>query len=90
MSWLKRKLRNWLNSDELIEMSTANPIRSRDSLRTSGMNFTIYQANGGTIVEMSQYDHKTDRNDHSLHIITNDQDLGQGIAHIVTFEMLKR
>jgi len=89
MNWLKQKLRNWLNSDE-IEMSANKPVRTRDSLRSSGMNFTIYQANGGTIVEMNQYDSKTDRHDHSLHIITNDQDLGQGIAHIVTFEMLKR
>jgi uncharacterized protein YacL (UPF0231 family) len=90
MNWLKQKLRNWLNSDELIKMSANKAVTSRESLRSSGMNFTIYQANGGTIVEINQYDHKTDRNDHNLHIITNDQDLGQGIAHIVTFEMLKR
>jgi len=90
MNWLKRKLRNWLNSDELIEVSAVIAGRNRDSLQSMGMNFTIYQANGGTIVEINQYDHKTDRSDRSLHIITNEQDLGQGIAHIVTFEMLRR
>jgi len=90
MNWLKNKLRNWLNSDELIELSAVKASRSRDSIQSTGMNFTIYQANGGTIVEMNQYDHKNDRNDRSLHIITNEQDLGQGIAHIVTFEMLRR
>jgi len=90
MSWLKNKLRNWLNSDELIEISAVNTRRGRDTIQSTGMNFTIYQANGGTIVEMNQYDHKNDRNDRSLHIITNEQDLGQGIAHIVTFEMLRR
>jgi hypothetical protein len=90
MSWLKNKLRNWLNSDDMIELSAAKPVRSRDSLQSTGMNFTIYQANGGTIVEINQYDHKNDRHDRSLHIITNEQDLGQGIAHIVTFEMLRR
>jgi hypothetical protein len=25
-----------------------------------------------------------------LHIITSDQDLGQSIAHIITFEMLRK
>lgn len=90
MSWLKQKLKNWLNSDDIIGLSSGKSIRSRDGLCTSGMNFTIYQANGGTIVEINQYDSKTDRNDHSLHIITNDQDLGQGIAHIITLELLRK
>jgi hypothetical protein len=90
MNWLKRKLKNWLNSDELIEVSAVKAGRNRANLQSMGMDFTIYQANGGTIVEINQYDHKTDRSDRSLHIITNEQDLGQGIAHIVTFEMLRR
>jgi hypothetical protein len=54
------------------------------------MSFTIHQANGGYILEYSSYDEKTDRNSHNLHIITSDQDLGQGIAHVITLEMLRK
>jgi hypothetical protein len=54
------------------------------------MGFTIYQANGGYVMEYSAYDEKTDRHTNALHIITGDQDLGQGIAHVITIEMLRK
>ena len=55
-----------------------------------GMSFTIHMANGGYVLEYSSYDEKTDRHNHNLHIITSDQDMGQGIAHIITLEMLRK
>jgi hypothetical protein len=54
------------------------------------MSFTIHQANGGYVMEYSAYDEKSDRHNHALHIITSDQDLGQGIAHIITLELLRK
>ena len=54
-----------------------------------GMSFTIYSANGGYVMEYSKYDERTDRHNQTLHIIPSEQDLGQGIAHIITYEMLK-
>jgi hypothetical protein len=54
------------------------------------MSFTIYQASGGHILEYSSYDEKSDRHTNALHIITSEQDLGQGIAHIITIEMLRK
>ena len=53
------------------------------------MSFTIYNANGGYVMEYSKYDERTDRHNQTLHIIPSEQDLGQGIAHIITYEMLK-
>ena len=47
-------------------------------------------ANGGYVLEYSTYNDKTDRHDNTLHIITADTDLGQGIAHIITLEMLRK
>jgi hypothetical protein len=64
--------------------------RGRRLDRSGGMNFTIHQANGGFVMEYSSYDPRTDRSDSVLHIINADQDLGQGIAHIITFEMLRK
>ena len=76
---------------------TVSPKRSRAlasagnrHFDTRGMGFTIYQAVGGNILEYSSYDEKTDRHEHRLHIIPTEQDLGQGIAHIITYEMLRK
>ena len=41
-------------------------------------------------MEYSTYDRNTDRSSSNLHIIPSDQDLGQGIAHIITLEMLRK
>jgi hypothetical protein len=94
MSWLKDKLRNWLLSPD--EDDCMSPKRNRvttvnsRSFESRGMGFTIHQAVGGNIMEYSSYDEKTDRHEHRLHIIPSDQDLGQGIAHIITYEMLRK
>ena len=91
MSWLKTKVKNWLNSIEehhLVQSSRDQAISK--TVSGDGMHFTLYSASGGTVVETSYYDRKADRNIHSLHIINSEEDLGQGIAHIVPYEMLKR
>lgn len=54
-----------------------------------GMNFTVYRASGGHIIEHRVYDRKTDRTNNSLHIITDDKDLGEEIGKIITYENLR-
>lgn len=54
-----------------------------------GMNFKIYKASGGTIVETNQYDRRTDRHNNGLYIITDDKDIGKEIGKIITMESLK-
>lgn len=99
MKWLKRKLRQWVfeteeDSLEAIPVSKA-PRGSRGvvagsrTLDARGMGFTVYHATGGTILEYTHYDEKTDRHHQRLHIIPSDHDMGQGIAHIITLEMLR-
>ena len=60
------------------------------SPRANGMQFTVYPANGGHVLEYSYYDPKTDRHNNSLHLITADQNMGEVIGHAITLEMLKR
>ena len=74
-------------SDESIKLSTISRGRR---LEQNGMNFTIYNAVGGHIMEYSHYDERTDHSTKTLHIITTEADLGQSIAHIITYEMLKK
>ena len=96
MKWLKKKLRKWvddareypdevgigslrLKSDAEAGMCDAEPI----------LNFRVFSAVGGQVVEFRRYDRKTDRNDTTTYIIHKDQDFGEKIAKIANMESLK-
>ena len=53
------------------------------------MNFTVYRANGGMMVEYNRYDDRKDHHYCELHIVHPDENLGEALAKIVTFESLK-
>ena len=96
-NWIRQKLHNFIfpQDNEVVEARTSgrkHNLISRGSQldNRNGMSFTIHQANGGYVLEYSSYDEKTDRHNNNLHIITSDQDMGQGIAHIITLEMLRK
>lgn len=89
MNWLKRRLQRWAMNDSIVEKESTISAGVRRSPRATGMNFTLYRANGGYILEYHQYNHKTDESDHKLHIIRDDQDLGTELAHIISFEALR-
>jgi hypothetical protein len=59
-------------------------------LNQSAMNFRLYPATGGHIVEYSYYNENTDRNTQALHLIPSDADLGDALSKIMTLEALKR
>ena len=52
----------------------------------SSIHFTVTNASGGRIVQVRHYDRKSDRNMHSLHIITPDENLAESLAHILVLE----
>lgn len=54
-----------------------------------GMNFTVYNATGGLVVEVGIYQRQTDSYDRSLYLITDEQQLGEELARIITMEKLK-
>jgi hypothetical protein len=92
MSWIKRKLRNWLLDDSPGECANAL-VRSSDVESVSEsdpiLNFRVFSAVGGRVVEFRTYDRQKDRNFTQTYIITNDQDFGDRIAKIATMESLK-
>ena len=53
------------------------------------MNFTVYRANGGVLVEINRYDERKDQHHCELHIVHPDENLGDALGKIVTFESLK-
>ena len=55
-----------------------------------GMNFTVYHATGGKIIQIRTYDSRTDRTSSELYIVTDKEDLGEELAQIITRESLTR
>lgn len=53
------------------------------------MNFTVYRANGGMMVEFNRYDDRKDQHHCELHIVHPDENLGEALGKIITFESLK-
>jgi hypothetical protein len=53
------------------------------------IQFTVYNANGGRVVETRRYDRQKDRNHQNLYIITSDQEFGKEIDKIITMEALR-
>ena len=53
------------------------------------IQFTIYSASGGRVVETRRYDRMKDRSQTGLYVITSEQDFGKEIEKIITMENLK-
>jgi hypothetical protein len=53
------------------------------------IQFTVYNANGGRVVETRRYDRQKDRSQTGLYIITGEQDFGHEIDKIITMEALR-
>jgi hypothetical protein len=87
---IRERIRNWLMKDD---SDTLEPIYTEDcegpDLDSNSFRLKIYGASGGTIIETTKYDRKSDENRHSLHVVTEDKDLGQELAKIITMEQLR-
>jgi hypothetical protein len=91
MRWLKQRLRNWINSEDVETPSTNKLVSTRDRHELEGepIRFNIFRASGGTVVQTYIYDRQRDRSNTQLHIIRHDQDLGENLNKILTMESLR-
>jgi hypothetical protein len=87
---IKQRIRNWLmnDRDDAEECYAVDDSNVAD-LSSNSFRLNIYGASGGTIIETTKYDRKSDENRHSLHIVTEDKDLGEELAKIITMEQLR-
>ena len=86
---IKQRIRNWLMNDDQPDECYAVEDENNPDLNSQPFRLNIYGASGGTIIETTKYDRKSDENRHSLHIVTEDKDLGQELAKIITMEQLR-
>jgi hypothetical protein len=95
MNWLKLKLRNWINSvEDVPEPSRWNKgtavLRSSSDLdNEDGLSITVRSAIGGRIVTFRHYDRKTDRTNHRLYIVPEDQDFERELGKMITMESMR-
>lgn len=85
----RQRIKNWLMRDELEE-DIPQLVTAGDGLSSEGMRLQIYRANGGYVIETRSYDSHKDRHFNTMHVITEDQDLGECLGKIVMMEALKR
>lgn len=99
--WLREKLHNFLYPEERLAAYNDTRKMTGIAIRGGGHNqslgseseplrFTVYNASGGKIVEISHYDQKSDRNYTSLHIITSDENFGEELGKIAFVELIKK
>lgn len=99
-NWLRNKIRNFLEEPEnrkeqrsdLGALVSNRVIEETPSLssRNDPLQFAIYDAAGGKVVEVRHYDRKRDTQETRLHIITSDEDFGKSIAEILMLENISR
>ena len=93
-----RKFVRWvLDSDEsqpVMESSYINSTKSRHLGNmgdgNNGMNFTVYNAIGGKVIQFVTYDPVRDRGFSNLYIVTDKEELGEELGQIITKESLSR
>ncbi len=100
--WVRRKIRD---SEILIDLKEQHrlgrvdsPIRDARYFGDDPIRISLHRAVDGWVVQYTQPPQRTQHSGRShddepevtLHLITEQQDLGNRIAHIITYEMLKR
>ena len=89
--WFNNKVRqSWEQAKEAKNMTLVSPSVDRSlGDHRSSMNVQIHSASGGYILEFTKYDRKRDEHNRNLHIVTEEQNLGEAISQIITVEMLR-
>lgn len=99
MKWLKRWFANkcreaWEESrdDPEGKYASTKPARlvSRSDIDSEeGLSITVRSAIGGRIVTFRHYDRKTDRSNHKLYIVPDDQDFERELGKMITMESMR-
>ena len=105
MKWLDTFIYRCVNRarerDEIMPVEDRHSTRVARSLGASNkrvastyddenvINFTLYGASGGKIIEAVRYDPKNDRERVNRYVITENDELGDVLAKVVTMECLK-
>ncbi len=97
--WFKKKFREWSkeawyseqNAEKMAaQIGTVDSVHGGTLDSEPTLQFTVYNAIGGKVVEFRTYDKNRDRRHHQVYIISKDEDFGEKIGKIATLETLKQ
>ena len=86
---LTQRFAHWLLNDNRNKISEDVGMIEPSRFNSNGIRLQIYKASGGYVVETNGYDRKSDRHNTSIHVITDDQELGNELSKIVVMEAIK-
>ena len=91
-AWEEARQGNSIGANDIVSMKQARISASPPSIDQPerAIQFTVYSANGGRVVETRRYDRHKDRHSNGLYVITSEQDFGREIDKIITMESLKQ
>ena len=89
----RRWLRNWIyNFDsDTPKQSLGSRVDAVDNGpdHDKCLNFRVWFANGGKVIQTNKYDRLKDRSTTSMYVITEEQELGRELDKIITMESLR-
>ena len=91
MNKFKLWFRNWLyddHSDE-DEKALAHDDEGRNYEDDKTLKFNVTTARGGVILTVRNYDQRQDRHFYTAHVLHDDQNIAEGVAQIVSMELLR-
>jgi hypothetical protein len=99
MNWIKKKLIKWIsnglntsNKDEVYDYGSKGVrcTTEDNSPRTQPqLNFRIYNAVNGQILEFNHYNRVTDRDENTVYLVDKNEKIGDYVAKCLTLEMMK-
>jgi hypothetical protein len=94
MNPIKKMICRWVREDWNSESDRAEPVRAQEvSLSEynydNRINFSIYNASGGKVIEASRYDTLKDRRRNNLYVIHENEDFTESLGKIITMESLR-
>jgi hypothetical protein len=94
MKWFKRKLRSYLESVmyDSIGIDSTNLKITKETNRPDTepvLNFRVYSAENGRILEFNKYDRVKDRTDTRIYIIGKDEEISNKVSKCLSLELLR-
>jgi hypothetical protein len=98
MKWIKRKLRQWVSEadydmpEKVMDRGMNSVVAVSDTNRvdsTPVLNFRIFSAQNGLVLEFHSYNEKTDQRNNSTYIINHGEDIADFVRQSLPIEMLK-
>lgn len=91
--WFDRKCREAWERARNEPMPPCLPSGFRDGpsqIDSNGLSLNIYGADGGRVLEFRHYNHKTDRHENSLHVISQNENFEERLAQAITMELMRK